>query len=83
MEAKEYPSNIKLKKCPFCGGKAIFVNMIQPNTSTVLDVRIQCSVCGVKTRDAIIDTDFDHSNDNLMEVAKLWNTRSCNCKCKK
>ena len=55
-------SEIELKSCPFCGGKA----EIMQTAESYPNGYIQCSVCGVSTI----------SVPNPENLSELWNTRA-------
>ena len=61
---------IKLKECPYCGGKAEFG---QTNfTQTKGSVLIYCTSCDLRTN--IFDESLDYCAKE--EVAKVWNLRA-------
>ena len=63
---------IKLKPCPFCGGKAEFA----PCTGLLNAVRVRCTVCNCATAPVGVVTD----GGNVMALAEagaatVWNNR--------
>lgn len=55
-------SELKLKKCPFCGGPAEIVDNSRYDPGTYF---VGCLYCGART-------DYDHGEEN---AAELWNGR--------
>lgn len=59
-------SEIKLKRCPFCGGEAKIKYCNYGST-----VYIECDICGSRTADEDVSTEYCARD----EVIKVWNRR--------
>lgn len=77
---------IKLKPCPFCGGKAIFQTRSTIHSSFYgpgYEFRIKCSKCGMSSgkNEYMISMYFDEDGnvgfriDQREEAAQEWNRR--------
>lgn len=63
-------SDLYLRPCPFCGGKAELKVYRTPQPASYVYVR--CRICGSRTRD--VEISMEYSSDEV--AAKLWNSRA-------
>lgn len=61
--------DIKLKPCPFCGGKAKLIINIQSFEPYAM---VGCESCSAKTKKVMQSVDYCATD----EAAKLWNQRA-------
>lgn len=70
FDTQTVTKGVLLRRCPFCGGKAV---MVHDRTENGLDGRAQCSKCGIYGRMAV-----DKNSDMAwveQEAADCWNER--------
>ena len=76
---------IKLDKCPFCGGEAIFytTSEFRKNSEQGFYFKIKCTRCGiVYPLEGKVSLTLEESGtvryteDNRLELASKWNTRT-------
>lgn len=65
---------IKLKKCPFCGGEAYFLTPKTVNSSFV-SVGVECKMCGANPYSVLVYK-FETEENKKKAIAELWNRRT-------
>ena len=75
---------IKLEKCPFCGGEAIFntTSIFSKSSEVGFYYKIKCTRCGITYPvegkvSLILDENgiVRYTEDNRLELASKWNSR--------
>lgn len=66
---------LKLKSCPFCGGRARVIGKRRSGSTCYC---ISCSSCGAKSRVAFVQPWHDSKFVAQCHAAKLWNARADN-----
>lgn len=66
---------LKLKPCPFCGGRARVIGKRRSGSACYC---ISCSSCGAKSRAAFVQPWHDSKFVAQCQAAKLWNARADN-----
>lgn len=68
--------DFELKKCPFCGGKAMLNEKYNPKTRLTF-TEVICLVCGGRGKTAIYNKNYDYQKERAYETAvSAWNLRS-------
>ena len=69
-------SEFKLKKCPFCGGEAVFYRTpIKSNGGWCDSVVVRCKECEARTNRVIYNAVKHPNDEEYIEAAEAWNTR--------
>lgn len=63
--------SIELKPCPFCGGHANEISVIENGNDQKFVSYIECEQCGCRTKDVEITL----LNDPFPKLKKLWDSR--------
>ncbi len=66
----KYGGKLKLKPCPFCGGKAEYQQFANPKNS----YKVACTVCRCQTYGYDCPTEGTHTDNKSMQ-AEIWNRR--------
>lgn len=75
---------IKLDKCPFCGGEAIFqtIGLFTKSSELGFHFKIKCTRCGITfPTEGNVSLTLEESGtvryteDNRLELASKWNSR--------
>lgn len=61
----------RLKKCPFCGGRARYIDLGEPDNFSDWDV--ECTKCGIVV---LIPGEEEGSTTTRKEAKAAWNRRS-------
>lgn len=67
-------NDVKLRRCPFCGGEAYFLKPRTVNSSFV-SVGVECKTCGANPYSVLVYK-FDTDENKKNAVAELWNRRT-------
>lgn len=68
-------NEVKLKNCPFCGGKAtIEIKSCNDGYCSYHVKYIICENCGIQTREKVCDG-YYHLYCSDEEIAEIWNRR--------
>lgn len=66
----------ELKKCPFCGGDAVFEYEMSSNTGWSIHTSIRCSECHIGIKETIYHHEYvRHIMNDVSKVIDKWNHR--------
>ena len=68
--------NMKIKKCPFCGGNAVIREWRMRVTKFMQHGSIGCDACGYSLEWSDIRTADRHDTDDEMNCLKRWDRRA-------
>ena len=69
-------SNIKLLRCPFCGGEAEFYRTpVKSNGGWCDSVVVRCKECEARSNRVLYDSRKHQNDSEYDEAAASWNTR--------